>query len=245
MTEKSLSRSPHFSLFIRAAPFVIFVLLTAGQGKLGEGSRYWVYLLKTIVGATMVWAMHPWVREMRWKWSWEAAMAGVGVFILWVGLDGWYPSIDTLCKQALCPVFKSLGLEGWCNTATPAPVPWKPHNHYWEGLAWLFVFGRLLGSSLVVPPLEEVFYRSFLYRYLCRPDFESVALNSFKLIPFLLTACIFGLSHYEWLAGILCGMIYHALVIKKNDLGHAMTAHGITNFLLGLWIVWKGAWHFW
>jgi hypothetical protein len=24
-----------------------------------------------------------------------------------------------------------------------------------------------------------------------------------------------------------------------------MTAHAITNFLLGLWVVWKGAWSFW
>jgi hypothetical protein len=46
-------------------------------------------------------------------------------------------------------------------------------------------------------------------------------------------------------AGILCGLIYQGLVIRKNRLGDAMTAHGITNLLLGLWVVWKGAWNFW
>ena len=31
----------------------------------------------------------------------------------------------------------------------------------------------------------------------------------------------------------------------KNRLGDAMTAHATTNFLLGLWIVGTGQWHYW
>ena len=104
---------------------------------------------------------------------------------------------------------------------------------------------RILGSTLVVPPLEEVFYRSFLYRYIVKPDFLSVSLNRFLPLPFLATAAVFGISHFQWLAGILCGMAYQWLVLRKNRLGDAMTAHAITNFLLGVWIVWRGAWQFW
>jgi hypothetical protein len=104
---------------------------------------------------------------------------------------------------------------------------------------------RLLGSSLVVPPLEEVFYRSFLYRYLIKADFEQVSLIQFAWVPFVVTAALFGLEHYEWLAGVLCGLIYQGLVCWKGRLGDAITAHMITNFLLSLWVIWKGAWHFW
>src|ERR1019366_7920816 len=64
-------------------------------------------------------------------------------------------------------------------------------------------------------------------------------------LPFLVTAAVFGFAHNEWLAGILCGAAYQWLVIRKHRLGDAMTAHAITNFLLGLWIVWRGARHFW
>jgi CAAX prenyl protease-like protein len=64
-------------------------------------------------------------------------------------------------------------------------------------------------------------------------------------VPFLVTALAFGFSHNEWLAGIVCAMVYQGLVIRKNRLGDAMTAHAITNFLLGVWVVWKGAWNFW
>ena len=64
-------------------------------------------------------------------------------------------------------------------------------------------------------------------------------LNRFLPLPFFATAVVFGFSHNEWLAGILCGAAYQWLVLRKNRLGDAMTAHAITNFLLGAWIVWR------
>jgi CAAX prenyl protease-like protein len=100
--------------------------------------------------------------------------------------------------------------------------------------------------TFVVPPLEEVFYRSFLYRYFVRLNFLEMPLNRFHPTSFIVTSLVFGLLHYEWLPGILCGMAYQWLVLRKNRLGDAMTAHAITNFLLGVWVVWKGgaAWKF-
>ena len=70
-------------------------------------------------------------------------------------------------------------------------------------------------------------------------------LGSFAWQPFLLASVIFGLEHREWLAGILCGFAYQGLVCWKKRLGDAITAHSITNLLLGLWVVWQGAWQFW
>jgi CAAX prenyl protease-like protein len=64
-------------------------------------------------------------------------------------------------------------------------------------------------------------------------------------MPFVVTSLVFGLEHHEWLAGILCGFAYQGLVIWKGRLGDAVTAHGITNFLLGVWVLWRGAWQFW
>jgi uncharacterized protein len=208
---------------VRVIPFIIFVGLTAGQGHFGEGSRYWIYLAKTLLGAVLLWLIRPQVTEMRWKLSWEAVGVGVLVFGLWVGLDRFYPK--------------------WGQ----AGAAWNPNAHFGSSspLAVLFVVVRIIGSSLVVPPLEEVFYRSYLYRYLVRPEFETVPLTHFSWMAFLVTSVFFGLVHYEWLAGILCGMLYQMLVIRHKRLGDAMAAHAITNFLLGVWVVWMGAWHFW
>ncbi len=245
MTASLLQHWAKSPSLVRVVPFVIFVGITALQGQFGEDSRYWFYLLKTLTGAALVWAMIPWVQEMRWRWSWEALAVGVGVFALWVGLDGFYPSVEAVLKTVLCPLAEPLGLSAWCAGTLSDPTPWNPHTRFDGSWAWGFVLVRLAGSSVVVPALEEVFYRSFLYRYIVRPAFDTVPLNHFSWLPLLFTAAIFGLAHYEWLPAIFCGLLYQGLVIRKNRLGDAMTAHAITNFLLGAWIIWKGAWHLW
>ena len=70
-------------------------------------------------------------------------------------------------------------------------------------------------------------------------------IGQFLWMPFIITSVLFGFEHREWLAGILCGFTYQGLVCWKKRLGDAVTAHAITNFLLGLWVVHRNAWHFW
>lgn len=220
LLEKKLTGSPAAA---RVVPFLFFLALTSCQGKFGPASAYWFYFAKTIIGVWLVWEMKPLVGEIRWAFSWEAIIVGIGVFVIWVGLDPFYPH---LMKNA---------------------AAWNPNAQFGEGsaLAWLMILTRILGSTFIVPPLEEVFYRSFLYRYIASQNFLSVPFNKLLPWPFLATAVVFGFAHNEWLAGILCGAAYQWLVLRKNRLGDAMTAHAITNFLLGGWIVWRGAWHFW
>ena len=50
----------------RVLPFVVFVAITYFQDKLGLHSQYWVYGVKTAVGAWLLWAIWPFVPEMRW-----------------------------------------------------------------------------------------------------------------------------------------------------------------------------------
>ena len=85
-----LSRSPSAA---RVAPFLIFLALTFCQGKFGAASAYWFYAAKTLVGAWLIWEMRPLVSEMRWAFSWEAVLVGVGIFAVWVGLDPFYPHL--------------------------------------------------------------------------------------------------------------------------------------------------------
>jgi CAAX prenyl protease-like protein len=210
-------------LWVRFAPFLIFVTLTSLQGRVGEESKYWIYVGKSVLGAIMLWLVWPSVKELRWTFSIEAVIVGVLVIVVWIGIDPYYPKL------------------------LHADKPWNPHAQFGErtGLAWFFVVARILGSTLVVPGMEEMFYRSFLYRYIIQPEFEKVPLTRFHRVSFLVTSTMFGFVHREWLAGILCGCAYQWLVLRKGHLGDAMTAHAISNLLLGLWIVYKGAWQFW
>lgn len=214
---------------VRVAPFFIFLALTTLGGFSGGDGKFWFYALKVFVGAWLIWEMRPFVPEMRWAFSWEAVVAGVAVFIIWVGLDPYYP-MNTL-------FFKD----------TDRSI-WNPFQRFGEGsaIAWALIGIRMAGMTFVVPPLEEVFYRSFLYRYFVRVNFLDMPLNRFHPTSFIVTALIFGFVHFQWLAGILCAITYHALILRKGRLGDAMTAHAITNFLLAVWVVWKGgsAWKF-
>jgi len=219
-------------LAARVVPFAVFIGLTFCQDFFGDTGRYWIYLAKTLLGAWLIVVVRPAIAEMRWKLSWEAVAVGVAVFVMWVGLPG---------------LLKWLGSSGSFAVFNSARAAWNPTTQFAgsPALAWLFIGGHIGGSALVVPPLEEVFYRSFLYRYLARKDFQSVSLGQFLWLPFLATSVFFGIEHREWLAGILCGFAYQGLVCWKNRLDDAITAHAITNALLGGWVVWRGAWHFW
>ncbi|MEW6157169.1 MAG: CAAX prenyl protease-related protein [Verrucomicrobiota bacterium] len=227
LLKEKLSASP---LLPRVVPFAVFVLLTALQGKLGPGSQFWIYVAKTVVGAWMLWAIRDLLPEMRWNFSAEAIIAGVIVFLVWVGLDPSYPKLN----------------QFFGNEPKPGAI-WNPFAFYGasSSWAWFFAIARIVGSAIVVPPLEEVFYRSFLYRYIARANFTEVPLNHLDWKAFVVTVAIFGLAHNEWLAGFICAAVYQGLVLWKGRLGDAITAHAITNLLLGLWVVWKGAWNFW
>ena len=231
LLRKFFSTSP---AIVRVAPFVIFLLLTFGQGQFGPASAYWFYLAKTLVGVWLIWEMRPFISEMRWTFSWEAVAVGIAVFAVWVGISGEWTTQNSLWVK--------LGISH--PPKNPAPV-WNPFEHFGPMAAWFFTAVRILGSALVVPPIEEAFYRSFLYRYIASQDFMAVPLDKFLPVSFFGAAAIFGFSHNEWAAGIFCGLAYQWLVLRKKHLGDAMTAHAITNFLLGAWVVWKHAWNFW
>jgi CAAX prenyl protease-like protein len=204
-------------------PFVVFLLLTGLAGQWEGLPRYFLYLLKTLAGAWLLWLARGALAELEWRFNAAAVGAGVLIFGLWVGLDPWYPK--------------------WGS----APLPWNPHEIFGHGtvLAWFFIGVRLAGSTVVVPMLEEVFYRSFVYRYLAHKDFLSVPLNRFLPMPFVVTSALFAVEHHEWLAGLLTGFILQGLVLWRNRLGDAVTAHAVANLGLGLYVVLRGQWQFW
>lgn len=218
-----LKRIADHPILVRVLPFAVFAGLTLVQGQFGDAGQYWIYAAKTAIGAWMLWLFRSHIREMRWNVSWEAVAAGIAVFLIWVGLDGWYPML------------------------ADRHATFNPERTFGNGapLAWAFIALRLLGSSLIVPPMEELFYRSFLYRYFIDSDFLKIPLSRFDWRAFLIVGAAFGIGHYEWLPGILCAFAYQAVVCRKGRLGDAITAHAITNLLLGLWVIGRNAYQFW
>ena len=109
-----------------------------------------------------------------------------------------------------------------------------------------FCMVRLAGLALIVPLIEELFWRSFLPRFLTVPeDFQSVAHRAVGIVTLFGTALAFGLSHPEWLDGIVCGVAYGALLRWSGSVSACVLAHAVTNALLGAYVLTQHAWNLW
>jgi len=84
--------------------------------------------------------------------------------------------------------------------------------------------------------LEEVFYRSFLYRYCVRTDFQNMPMNQFHHVLHC-DALLFGFVHFQWI-GAFGGMILQgcpgATTAGRRDAGARPSP-----ISSGLWIYWK------
>lgn len=217
----------------RIVPYGIFVLLTHFQGQWGESSLYWVYILKTIVGILMLSVVWKTVDEMRWKCSFPGLLAGVFIFGVWVIIGNYA---------------RSHSLFDFFQTSKPVTL-WNPQAYYSDVpiLGLFFVAMRFVGTVLVVPMLEEVFFRSFVYRYFQEKDFLKVPFTVFSAAAFGFTSILFASVHSpaDWIGAVICAVTFQGLVLWKNRLGDAIFAHAIANLLLGIWVLSRGEWYFW
>ena len=104
---------------------------------------------------------------------------------------------------------------------------------------------RIFGASVVVPIMEELFWRSFLIRWIVNTRFESVPLGTFTVGSFLITVVLFGLEHNLWLAGMMAGAAYNLLLYRTGRIWPCILAHGLTNFLLGVHVLVTQEWQWW
>lgn len=148
-----------------------------------------------------------------------AVVIGIVVFALWINMDWKFATIGT-------------------------PAIYDPHK---LSQNWFYAFAaiRMFGTSLVVPIFEEIFWRSFIIRYIINSDFASVKIGMFTWASFLISSLLFGLEHYFWLAGIMAGILYNVLLYKTKHINYCILAHGITNFLLGIYVLVTASWRFW
>ena len=119
------------------------------------------------------------------------------------------------------------------------PSPYEP-----SVCGWPLTIVKLIGSAFVIAPVEEVFFRSFLYRRLQARDFRAMPLSRFDLSSFLWMVFLFTLEHDRPVVAALAGAAYGLLAIRFG-LGSAIVAHVVTNLALGLHVICRGEWWFW
>ena len=109
----------------------------------------------------------------------------------------------------------------------------------------LLVAVRWVGAALLVPVMEELFWRSFLMRWIQRPGFDTVDPTQVGLRAVVRRTFLFVLAHTLWLAATLAGLAYAWLYIRSGKLWSCVIAHAVTNGALGIWVVYSGQWQFW
>ena len=185
--------------------------------------EYWIYPLQTVVcGALLLWFWPEY--ELRRPRSAPFALAiGLFVFGLWIAPQQFLkfpPRLD--------------GFDPGVFNAQPA-------------VYWATICGRFLRLVIVVPLLEEIFWRGFLLRYLISERFSSVRVGTFSWLSFGVVTLAFGFSHSraDWAAALITGALYNFVAYRTKSLASCVIAHAITNLLLGIWIMATHQWGFW
>jgi len=93
--------------------------------------------------------------------------------------------------------------------------------------------------------MEELFWRSFVMRWIDNPRFQEILPGAVTLKALLVSSIVFGFEHNEWFAGVLAGLAYGWLYRLTGNLWAPVVSHGLTNALLGIWVLYTGAWHYW
>ncbi len=110
----------------------------------------------------------------------------------------------------------------------------------------LWLLFRVIGTTLMVPILEELAFRGFM-----QPQIQEYVQDKFvlsKTLSFIfsltITSLAFGLMHSEWAAGTVAGICYGLLRQWRGKVGDAVIAHGFTNFLLAIYVLIFGYWSY-
>jgi len=209
-----------------AAPMALFALLTAAESTAPISWYAAVYTAKAaIVTAALIAGLRVWRPDVRMDTRAlpMAVIVGLAVFAEWVLVERWLP-------------YPHLGHRSAYNPFLAIQDP---------AMRGAFIAVRFYGLALMVPVMEELFWRDLAIRWLTRPDFRSVPIGVFSAAAFWLVAAGFGLEHPEWVAAVICAAAYAALLWRTRSLGACMVAHATTNLALGVYVIMTGEWKYW
>jgi len=214
----------------RILPFAAYMGFI-GLGSLFVGGEtegtfdLWSYPIKTLVVAGLLvffWSRFHELKSpvfVNWQEALVTVGVGLGVYALWVRMDWPWAIQGELSDYNPFVAGSTLGL--------------------------VLAVIRIFGASVIVPIMEELFWRSFLIRYIVNANFETVRLGTFTIGSFAATVVLFGFEHNLWLAGMMAGICYNGLLYWTGRLWPCIIAHGITNLVLGIHVLTTSEWYWW
>jgi CAAX prenyl protease-like protein len=181
-----------------------------------------------VILASIVFFSRHVLRTVRVTHLLASVLIGVAVCALWIAPDllipGWRDNA----------IFQN-SITGRIKNSIPA-----------GDLTPLMLALRTARAALLVPILEELFWRGWLPRFIQASPFHKVPLGQYTPLAFWATALLFAAEHGPfWEVGLLCGIIYNLWMRHTKSLGDLILVHAVTNLALSLYVIVSKDWRFW
>ncbi|HEV2292573.1 MAG TPA: CAAX prenyl protease-related protein [Tepidisphaeraceae bacterium] len=187
------------------------------------------YVVKVIVVAIALAVLWRQYTPISWRYWWLGVIVGMIGIVQWIGMQLWL--------QRNIPFF------------APPDDPFDPTKTFAGSSAMLYGFltFRLIGAVLVVPVMEELFWRDFLWRQILAPnDFKLAEVGERSWSALLLVSIVFAFVHGNWwLTSIVWALMIGGLLMYTKSLGACIIAHAVTNLLLAVYVLKFRDWGFW
>jgi CAAX prenyl protease-like protein len=204
---------------------VVFGVLTYAETQLPAAYFPQAYIAKAaIVTACLLFFRAPLaeIRVARAGVVAPSVVIGLLLCVAWVAIDRAVPYPHVGSRTAFDPT--PLQGSSW----------WVP-----------FLVIRFYGLVVMVPVMEEIFWRSFILRYLTKPDFRHVPMGTFSMSALWVMVAGSAVSHPEWLVAAIASLVFAFWLRRTGSLFASIVVHATTNAALGAYVLTTGAWQYW
>lgn len=233
-------------------PLVLFTLLNALPGLFRvenselpwhvRAPEHWAYPLQTVICAAVLLFFRKHYTFKPWRGLGLAFVLGILGIAVWIAPSLlWEHWVEQGHESASW--WKWLGLAERTDGFDPMIAQDSP---LWFGVVVGFRFARMV---LVVPFVEEVFWRGFLMRYLLADDgrFEKIPFGTHAWRVFWIVTVAVMLIHNteDYLGAFVWGALMYFVAVRTKSLGACVFMHAIGNLALGLYVMKTQQWGFW
>ena len=208
------------------APFAVFLGLLALHSVLPLPALPDEILRLAVMAAAIAFFARP-VLDLSMRAPISSVVVGVLVFLIWIGPDLLFPGYRHHLENPLTGLAKSsLSAAARGNPAVLAL--------------------RSIRAVIIVPIVEELFWRAWLMRWIISPNFQKIPLGTYLPFSFWMVALLFASEHGPyWDVGLAAGVIYNVWMIRTRSLGDLVLAHAVTNACLSAYVIFAGKWEYW
>jgi CAAX prenyl protease-like protein len=227
MTEIEAEASPGSRTLAWVGPFAVFLLWLAVDRFLPLANPAKELLRDAVILVAIVGFSRHVLPTRAPHWPTSIAL-GIAVCALWVAPDNLVPGWRAFW------LFQN-SITGHVSTSIPPST-----------LTPLMIVLRTARAALLVPVLEELFWRGWLPRWIQSARFDRIPLGQYTPLAFWATAVLFAAEHGPfWEVGLLTGIIYNWWMRRTRSLGDLVLVHAVTNLSLSLFVVATRQWAFW